>query len=121
MISTKGNRFTYWVFTALFILPLAGSGIAFLTLRPNAIEGMTHLGYPLYIIRFLGAAKLLGVLAILTGVFSTIKEWAYAGFVFNLLGAFYSHLCAGDGPKAFGPIAILSFTLVSYWCWKKSN
>jgi uncharacterized membrane protein YphA (DoxX/SURF4 family) len=121
MTSETRNKITYWIFTVLCILPLAGSGFGFLTLRPYAIEGMSHLGYPVYIIRFLGLAKLLGVLAILAGTFPRIKEWAYAGFVFNLLGAFYSHLSAGDGPKVFGPLIILSFTLLSYWYWKKSN
>ena len=121
MTSAKRDKITYWIFTVLFILPLAGSGIGFLTLRPVAIEGMTHLGYPLYITRFLGLAKLLGVLAILVGTFPRIKEWAYAGFVFNLLGAAYSHLFSGDGPKALGPLAILSFTFISYCYWRKSN
>jgi uncharacterized membrane protein YphA (DoxX/SURF4 family) len=121
MASANRNKITYWIFTVLFILPLAGSGIGFLTSRPYAMEGMSHLGYPVYIIRFLGMAKLLGVLAVLAGTFPKIKEWAYAGFVFNLLGAFYSHLSSGDGPKVFGPVVILSFTLLSYWYWKRSN
>ena len=121
MTSVKRYKITYWVFTVLFILPLAGSGIGFLTMSPYAIEGMNHLGYPLYIVRFLGVAKLLGVLAVLVGTFPGIKEWAYAGFVFNLLGAFYSHLSAGDGPKVFGPLIILCFTFLSYWYWRKSN
>src|SRR5215467_5309402 len=107
MTSATRYKITYWAFTILFILPVAGSGIGFLTLRPYAIEGMSHLGYPLYLIRFLGAAKLLGVLAVLAGVFPRIKEWAYAGFVFDLLGAFYSHLSSGDGPKMWGPLVIL--------------
>lgn len=121
MTSTKKHKVTYWVFTVLCLLPLAGSGIGFLTLRPYTLEGMSHLGYPVYITRFLGLAKLLGVLAVLVGSFPRIKEWAYAGFVFNLLGAFYSHLLSGDGPKVFGPLIVLCFTLLSYWYWRKAD
>ena len=51
-------------------------------------EGLVHLGYPVYLLKFLGAAKKLGVLAIVTGKFPAFKEWAYAGFAFDLLGAF---------------------------------
>ena len=121
MSSASRLKIMHWLFTILFILPLTGSGIAFLTLRPFAIAGMSHLGYPVYLIRFLGLAKLLGVLAVLAGTFPRIKEWAYAGFVFNLLGAFYSHLSSGDGPKVLGPLVILSFTLLSYSYWRKSD
>jgi uncharacterized membrane protein YphA (DoxX/SURF4 family) len=121
MISTNRAKITYWIFTVLLIVPMAGSGLGFITARPSVIEGMTHLGYPVYLIRFLGAAKLLGVLAVLAGTFPRIKEWAYAGFVFNLLGAFYSHLSSGDGPKALGPLVVLSFALLSYSYWRKTE
>jgi len=121
MTSTKRIKIAYWTFTILFTLPLLGSGIGFLTAPPSVIEGMSHLGYPIYLMRFLGTAKLLGALAVLVGTFPRLKEWAYAGFVFNLLGAFYSHLCSGDGPKALGPLVVLSFTLLSYFYWRKSK
>ena len=52
----------------------------------------THLGYPVYIIPFLGAAKLLGSISLLVPSFRKIKEWAYAGLFFDLLGATYSNL-----------------------------
>jgi len=29
--------------------------------------------------------------------FPRLKEWAYAGLIFDLVGAFYSHLSVGDG------------------------
>src|SRR5881394_1366365 len=99
MCSTRKIKTFYWVFTLLFIPPLIGSGIGFSAALPPAVEAMTHLGYPIYLIRFLGAAKLLGAVAILVGKFPRIKEWAYAGFAFNLIGASYSHLCSADGPK----------------------
>lgn len=121
MTSTHRIKIAYWSFTILCTLPFLGSGIGFLTARPSVIEGMSHLGYPMYLLRFLGTAKVLGVLAVLVGTFPRLKEWAYAGFVFNLLGAGYSHLCSGDGPKALGPLVILSFTLLSYSYWRKSR
>jgi uncharacterized membrane protein YphA (DoxX/SURF4 family) len=109
----------YLVFTGLAMLPLTLSGIGFLLALPPAIQGMTHLGYPVYLIKFLGVAKVLGVLAILAGTFPRIKEWAYAGVVFNLVGAIYSHLCSHDGVKAIGPMATLIFAALSYVYWKK--
>ena len=112
---------TKWIFTVLFILPLLGSGAGYLLAARPIVEGMAHLGYPFYLIRFLGVAKILGSAAVLTGIFPRIKEWAYAGFTFNLLGAAYSHLCSGDGPKALAPLIILAFGAVSYFYWHKSS
>jgi uncharacterized membrane protein YphA (DoxX/SURF4 family) len=99
----------------LFVVPFIASGLGFAMVAPAAAEGMNHLGYPFYIIRFLGVAKLLGAMAVLVGKFPRIKEWAYAGMAFDLAGAAYSHFCSGDGPKALGPLMILLFEGLSYF------
>jgi uncharacterized membrane protein YphA (DoxX/SURF4 family) len=117
----SSTRIIYWAFTLLFVLPLIASGIGFAVAAPPVVEGMKHLGYPFYFIRFLGVAKLLGAVAVLVGRFPRIKEWAYAGFVFNLIGAACSHLCSGDGPKALGPLIILLFEGISYFYWRKQK
>jgi hypothetical protein len=56
------------------------------------------LGYPVYFIPFIGVAKLLGVVAILIPGYPRIKEWAYAGFFFDLIGATYSIISLGAPP-----------------------
>jgi len=56
---------------------------------------MLQLGYPEYLNPFLGVAKLLGVIALLVPGFPRIKEWAYAGFTFDLVGATYSIIAKG--------------------------
>jgi DoxX-like family len=56
----------------------------------ESINFITALGYPAYFIPFIGVAKLLGSLAILAPGYFRLKEWAYAGLFFDLLGAFYS-------------------------------
>ena len=55
-----------------------------------------HLGYPTYLLPFVGTAKILGVAAVLFPGFGRVKEWAYAGLVFDLTGALHSHLSVGD-------------------------
>jgi len=71
------------------------------------------------LLKILGIAKLLGGIAILYGRFPTLKEWAYAGYTFNLLGASASHAFSGDPLlKIMVPIVILAFVLVSYRQWK---
>jgi hypothetical protein len=45
---------------------------------------------------FLGTAKILGVIAVLVPGAGRLKEWAYAGLIFDITGALYSHLSVGD-------------------------
>lgn len=71
---------------------------------PNAVALFNHLGYPTYLLPFLGIAKLLGVVAIIIPGFPRIKEWAYAGFVFDLTGAMYSSISVGDPASEWASI-----------------
>jgi uncharacterized membrane protein YphA (DoxX/SURF4 family) len=123
MAMTKRQRILYWVLTGLFVLPMAGSGIPELFLGGPAGTAATlaHLGYPLYLMRILGLAKLLGALAIVSGKSRTLKEWAYAGYTFDLIGALVSHLIAGDGPVAAAPAIMLVLVLGSYRIWWKTR
>lgn len=94
---------------------LAFSGIMNLLQIDAALEVMRHLGYPEYLLPLLGIWKILGVLALLVPGFPLLKEWAYAGFAFDLSGAAYSHLAAGDGPiSALGPAVFLLLLAISY-------
>ena len=92
----KKTKILYWVFTGLFAFVMFGSAIPDVFSQPIAIQGMhTNLGYPLYLIPFVGIAKWLGVAAILIPGYPRIKEWAYAGLFFDLTGATYSIIASG--------------------------
>jgi hypothetical protein len=122
MATHKTNKILYWVFTILFLLPTAGSGIFELfTNGPQAtVQTLMLLGYPLYLMKILGFAKLLGALAILTGRIPRMKEWAYAGFTFMFLGATASHLFAGDYAHAPIPFSLFAIMLTSYYFSNKA-
>lgn len=86
----KKTNILYWVFTGLFGAFMLFSAIPDIMVTEEAVTFVTGLGYPKYIIAFLGVAKALGVIAILVPGFPRLKEWAYAGLFFDLLGATYS-------------------------------
>lgn len=87
----KTTKILYWVFTGLFAFMMLGSAIPDVLSMDDAVRGMHGtLGYPLYFIPFIGVAKVLGVIAILIPGYARIKEWAYAGLMFDLIGATYS-------------------------------
>lgn len=105
----------YWVSTALFALAMTGSGIGMLMRAEPVMASTLGIGYPEYIATILGVSKLLGVVALLYPGFPRLKEWAYAGFTFNLVGAFVSHLLAGDPLVAsVVPLAPWLLMVVSY-------
>jgi len=78
---------------------------------PGAMLVFKRLGYPPYLVVFLGTAKILGVAAVLVPGFPRIKEWAFAGLTFDVTGALYSHLSIGDPPGAWTP-AVVALALV---------
>jgi hypothetical protein len=93
----KKTKIIYWILTSLFALLMLFSAIPDIISDPIAVKGMHDgLGYPLYFIPFIGVAKTLGALAIIFPVRSTIKEWAYAGLFFDLIGATYSIAASGQ-------------------------
>lgn len=104
----------HWSATILFTGFLGWSAVQYLTEAPKMIATMTHLGYPMYFIKGLGIAKLLGAVALLFAP-PRLKAWAYAGFAFNLIGAAFSHFSVGDGvATAAIPVAFLVLLGISY-------
>ncbi|MDF2959546.1 MAG: DoxX-like family protein [Paenibacillus sp.] len=104
----KITKIFYWIFTVLTVALMGAGAIPDLLSVPDAVTLFAHLGYPAYLLPFLGVAKLLGVAAILVPGFPRIKEWAYAGFVFDLTGAMYSSIAVGD------PASGLVFFFIGY-------
>lgn len=119
MNTNKRNKIIYWALTLLVILPAGLSGIPELfTAGPAAVvQTMQLLGYPLYLMKILGFAKILGAIAILWGFSPKLKEWAYAGFTFDFLGATASHLLAGDAAHAVFPFIFFILLMGSYYFW----
>jgi hypothetical protein len=108
----------FWVATALFCLQLGFTAYAQLSL-PQVASAFTHLGFPDYFRVELSWAKLLGLVVLVAPLPARLKEWAYAGFAFDLGSAVLAHLAVGDGPQAWG-WAAGTFMLwgVSYFFWR---
>jgi hypothetical protein len=120
-MSIRTTRIVYWTFTMLFLIPQTWSAIQMLARAPRMTETITELGYPMFVMTMLGTAKLLGAAAILlSDRWPTLKEWAYAGFTFDVAGAFISHLAHGDSALIVSvPALFLVAQLASYFSWKR--
>lgn len=118
----KKTKIIYWIFTSLFAFIMLGSAIPDILSQPVAVEGFRQMGYPAYLLPFIGIAKLLGVVAILVPGFPRIKEWAYAGLLFDLVGATYSIISSVESVSAWGFMALpLILATGSYFFYHKKE
>ena len=119
MRRSSGLVIAFWIVTVVFCLQMAFTAYAELRL-PQVAEAFTHLGFPSYFRVELSWAKVVGVVLLLAPVPARLKEWAYAGFAFDLVSAIIAHLSVGDGPEAWGWAAGTAVLWVlSYVLWRR--
>ena len=115
MTNGKIRNSAYWVTTILGPTSFVIGGALSLTGSDQVVSGLSHLGYPVYFATILGVWKLLGAIAITVPGLPRLKEWAYAGFVFDLTAAAISHASVGDGTgDIIAPIMFLVLVLASW-------
>ncbi len=119
----RAKLIAYWITTGLITLELMAGGMTDLVhgrtvlfVGPPVIDVMHHLGYPVYLLTILGVAKLLAVPVLLSPGLPRLKEWAYAGTVFELTGAALSALAVGDalGDSAVTPGVFIALAIASW-------
>ncbi len=119
-MNPKTIKILYWSLTIFFALFMLMDGFGGISRQQAGIEVMKHLGYPVYALSIFGIAKILGAVALLQTRFATIKEWAYAGFTINFIGAMMSRAYAGDGIGwMLFPLIPLGVMFTSYFFWKR--
>ncbi len=107
----------YWVSTGLLCLAMGAGAVMDAIATPAAVK-MVHnqLGYPVYFVVFIGIAKILACVALLVPGFNKLKEWAYAGFTFDLIGAAYSAIATGvNSGTALGAAVIQTLPLLIFF------
>jgi uncharacterized membrane protein YphA (DoxX/SURF4 family) len=115
MTNGRMKHIAYWVTTILGPASFVIGGVLSLTGGEQVASSLRHLGYPLYFASILGTWKLLGAIAIAAPRLPRLKEWAYAGFVFDLTAAAISHAAVGDGAsEVVAPLVYLALVLASW-------
>ncbi|MBS1773232.1 MAG: DoxX family protein [Bacteroidetes bacterium] len=113
----KRDKILYWATTGFVSLGFLMSSMMYLTHNPELMKGFSMLGYPVYFVNILGIAKLTGALALLNPWSAKLREWAYAGFTFTLIGAAWTHIATHTPPTA--PIVFLVLLGASYFFHQK--
>ena len=127
-VMTKRNKVIYWISTLWLASGMLATGIQQLlrmkvegAVSPPGVEGITHLGYPVYFLTILGIWKILGVVALLAPRKPLVKEWAYAGFFFTMSGAIFSHIAVGDPLKELFPSSLLLVLTAVSWYFRPAD
>jgi uncharacterized membrane protein YphA (DoxX/SURF4 family) len=111
----------YWIATLLIAAEMVTGGVWDL-LRTAYVRGlMNRLEYPEYMLTILGTWKLLGALAILAPRLPRLKEWAYAGMIFDLTGAATSHIICHDEPDKVVITLTLSLIVLMSWALRPAS
>jgi len=115
------TRIFYGTTTALIALETFVGGFVDLTHGRTALvsgpfvaDVVTGLGYPLYVLWIIGIWKILGAITLVVPGFLRLKEWAYAGIVFELSGAVASLGACGRTSDLTAPFLLLVVTLASW-------
>jgi len=117
----KAKTMLYWATTSLIALETFVGGVVDLTHGRTAVvsgpfvtQVVTGLGYPVYILAILGMFKIPGAVTIVVPGLLRLKEWAYAGIVFELSGAVASHWACGKREDSIAPLSLLCLAISSW-------
>ncbi len=117
-MSEKKKKIAHIAVTALFTLALLPGAVMDLVQPQVAIDMMVVLGLPLALLTLLGVWKLLGILAVWLPGTPRLKEWAFAGFFFDLTGAAWLHGAAEDWAGIAPPLVIVCLGAGAYAAWR---
>jgi hypothetical protein len=113
--SSTMKSVAYWTCTGLIAFFIGSGGLAYAAQVPDVVQGVVALGFPVHFIVLLGIWKVLGSIAILVPGFPLLKEWAYAGIIFDLTGA--ASAATATGGEWWHAVAPLSIALLVAASW----
>lgn len=109
----KRDKIIYYIATGLLTAVMLFS-VSMYFFKHEMIKGaFESFGYPTYLIYPYAVIKLLGLIAVWLPNFKFLKEWAYAGYFYAFVLAFFAHFMIGDGQQATAVIALVAL-VVSY-------
>ncbi len=112
------KKILYWVSTGMLTLIMFFSVYNYLFNHQAIVDFFVNMGYPTYLIYPLAIAKILGLVAVWGNFSKWLKEWAYAGFFFNTVLAFFAHYMVSDG-EHMGAVIAFIVVLISYFTGKE--
>ncbi|MBC7847776.1 MAG: DoxX family protein [Flavobacterium sp.] len=122
-METKNTKtvYLYWTLLILLAIFFAISGFMEITKNPSTYPKTLQMGYPPYFILTLGIAKIVGVIALLAPNLKRIKEWAFAGFTFDVIFAFISGRHIDSNADCIKSAVVFSIIMLTYFLFLKKD
>lgn len=120
-MATRKTLITYRIVLVLLsigILASAVPGVLKLTYAVAHFTGVLHL--PEYLLVYISAVKLAGLVILYLPGRPKLKEWVFAGFMFDLTGAWFCNFTATGSFAAALPVLLyIAVLLWLYWLYNK--
>jgi len=113
----KKTIISHRVLTGLLIVFFGLGSIPDILEVSDAVVLFKHLTMPIYLLPFVGTAKLLGCIVLLFPRYARLKEWVYAGLTFDLTGAAFCSLSVGDPVVGLLPFLTGYALIVGSYVW----
>jgi uncharacterized membrane protein YphA (DoxX/SURF4 family) len=117
----RARAFAYWMTTGLVATVFLASGVGNVMHVQHIVQDMAHLGYPPYFHMIIGTWKVLGAVTIIVPRTPRLKEWAYAGMMFDLTGAAASRFSSGDAALTIIIPLLISIAVILSWAFRPSE
>ncbi len=113
--NVSGRKIIFWITTIVITIIYFLTGLGNILPFAHFALDMTHLGYPAYFLKILGTWKILAAIVMVIPRFDKIKEWVYAGMMFDLTGAALSRYFMSDAlPMIIIPLGLSILVTVNY-------
>ena len=117
------NKKPYTILKVVFSLFMLFSAIGELTLNETVVHSMGLIQMPVYLLYLLGVLKISGIIALWFSPYQWIKQWAYAGFTFDFIGAIFGFIATGNlvmPDIVMAPVGLM-LCLSTYYLWRSNS
>lgn len=105
----------YWALTGLLAASYLAGGYFDVAQPASFVAETVKLGYPLYFFAILGVWKIGAAVSLVLPGLPRLKEWTYAGILFNLTGASATHVFVKDPVgEVITPLIVLAIAIGSW-------
>ncbi|WP_333600933.1 DoxX family protein [Flavobacterium sp.] len=117
----KKTTYLYWTLLILLALFFAISGFMEITKNPSTYPKTLLMGYPPYFILTLGISKICGAIVLVVPNAKRLKEWAFAGFTFDVVFAFISEQAINSNVGSIKAMFVFCILMLTYSLFLKKR
>lgn len=94
--------------------------VGFYFFKHDYVSGYFEMiGFPAWLVYPLGIVKVLGIIGMYNTKYKLLREWAYAGYLYNCLLALAGNALCPEGEFTGGAVVAVVLLLVSYFSRRK--